>query len=231
MKLAERIILALDVHIEERLKALLDQLPDLAFVKVGMELFYSMGPDLVKWLKDRGLKVFLDLKVHDIPNTAYAAIHVLSQLGCDMLNLHCAGGLAMMQRAREGLVGDTKLLGVTQLTSIDQAALNEQLRISGTMEDCVLHYAALAKTAGLHGVVCSPREAAMLKERFGKDFITVTPGIRPSSSDVGDQKRTLTPQEAIRSGSDYLVIGRPITASPDPRKAFEQILEEIEVVV
>lgn len=145
VNLADKIIVALDFQEEEQLQALLAQLPDLAFVKVGMELFYTAGPDLVRRLKDRGLKVFLDVKVHDIPNTAFGAINTLSKLGCDILNVHCAGGFEMMRKAREALVGDTKLIGVTQLTSIDQQTMNKELLIFGTVEDCVLHYAELAK--------------------------------------------------------------------------------------
>lgn len=231
MKLNDRVIVALDFQEIEQLDKLLKQLPNLSFVKVGMELFYTAGPDLVKRLKDRGLKVFLDVKVHDIPNTAYGAVNTLSKLGCDILNVHCAGGLEMMKRAKEALVGDTKLIGVTQLTSIDQEAMNEQLLIPGEVEDCVLHYAALAKEAGLHGVVCSPNEVKLLKSKLGLGFLAVTPGVRPLGSDVGDQKRIMSPAQAVQAGSDYLVIGRPITASSDPKQAFDQILAEIEVVL
>jgi orotidine-5'-phosphate decarboxylase len=231
VNLADKIIVALDFQEEEQLQALLAQLPDLAFVKVGMELFYTAGPDLVRRLKDRGLKVFLDVKVHDIPNTAFGAINTLSKLGCDILNVHCAGGFEMMRKAREALVGDTKLIGVTQLTSIDQQTMNKELLIFGTVEDCVLHYAELAKKAGLHGVVCSPNEVELIKSHLGKEFIAVTPGVRPLGSDVGDQKRVMSPAQAIQAGSDYLVVGRPITASPDPKRTFDQILAEIGVTV
>jgi len=231
VKVTERIIVALDLQAEDKLLGLLAKVPELSHVKVGMELFYSLGPDLVKMLKDRGLKVFLDLKIHDIPNTAYGAVNTLSRLGCDMLNVHCAGGLAMMQRAREALVGETKLIGVTQLTSIDQEAMNQQLRIQGSVEEVVLQYAALAKEAGLHGVVCSPKEAAAIKSRLGKEFLAVTPGVRPMGSETGDQKRISTPAEAIKAGSDYLVIGRPITQSSDPQRVFNEILSEIEVAL
>ncbi len=231
MKKTDRIIVALDLQTEDRLLELLAKLPELSYVKVGMELFYSLGPDLLKMLKDRGLKVFLDLKIHDIPNTACGAINALSKLGCDMLNVHCAGGLEMMRRARESLVGDTKLIGVTQLTSIDQEAMNQQLRIHGSVEEVVLHYADMAKEAGLHGVVCSPNEAGEIKNHLGKDFLAVTPGVRPAGSESADQKRISTPTEAIKAGSDYLVIGRPITRSSDPQRAFNEILAEIEVVL
>ncbi len=231
VKNTDRIIVALDFQTEDRLLDLLHRLPELSYVKVGMEIFYSLGPDLVKMLKDRGLKVFLDLKIHDIPNTAYGAVNALSKLGCDMLNVHCAGGLEMMRQAREALVGDTRLVAVTQLTSIDQQALNEQLRIHGSIDEVVLHYAALAKEAGLHGVVCSPKEAAKIKSRLGRDFLAVTPGVRPVGSETGDQRRISTPAEAVKAGSDYLVIGRPITESSDPQRAFNEILAEIEVVL
>lgn len=229
MTSAEKIIAALDLQSREEVLEVLDMLPDVRFVKVGMELFYSTGPGLITMLKDRGLRVFLDLKIHDIPNTAYGAVKSLSKLGCDLLNLHCAGGLEMMKRARDAVVGDTKLIGVTQLTSIDQTVLNEQLGIEGTIEDCVLHYANLAKQAGLHGVVCSPNEVSMIKTAFGPSFLAVTPGVRPHGSHSQDQKRTMTPKEAVQAGSDYLVIGRPILASPDPQQAFNDILREIEV--
>lgn len=228
MNNAEKIIIALDLDSEEKVIQLLDKLPKARFVKVGMELFYSNGPGFISLLKERGLKVFLDLKVHDIPNTAYRAISTLSKLGCDILNLHCAGGLEMMQRAREALQGETKLIGVTQLTSTSQQVLNQQLHIQGSVEDCVLHYASLAKQAGLHGVVCSPQEVRVLKKQLGSDFLAVTPGVRPAGDEVQDQKRVMTPQEAILAGSDYLVIGRPIVASKDPEQAFTNILKEIE---
>lgn len=231
MKTADRIIVALDFAARDEVVDLLDRLPELTFVKVGMELFYSEGPSLVSLLKDRGLRVFVDLKVHDIPNTAHKAIKALSRLGCDMLNVHCAGGLEMMQRAREAAGEDTKLIGVTMLTSIDQAIMNSQLGIRGTIADCVLNYAAMAKAAGLHGVVCSPHEVQALRSHLGKDFLAVTPGVRPAGSAAGDQRRSMTPAEAITAGSDYLVIGRPITANPDPGAAFAEILREIEVVM
>lgn len=226
---AERIIVALDLGSQDEVEKALKKLPEIRFVKVGMELFYSMGPSLIYSLKDRGLKVFLDLKVHDIPNTAAGAMRSLSRLGCDLLNLHCAGGLEMMQRAREAVGESTKLIGVTQLTSINQSILNEQLGIPLTVEESVLKYAQLAKQAGLSGVVCSPLEVTAIKRVCGQDFLAVTPGVRPQGSGTQDQKRTMTPGEAICSGSDYLVIGRPILANPNPHGAFLKIVEEIEV--
>ncbi len=227
MRNAERIIIALDLRSKEQVVEVLSQIPQAQFVKVGMELFYSTGPDLIATVKDMGLKVFLDLKIHDIPNTAYGAISTLSKLGCDILNLHCAGGLEMMQRARAAVTGDTLLIGVTQLTSTDQSMLNQQLKIQGTVEDCVLHYANLAKQAGLHGVVCSPQEVTKVRSTLGGDLITVTPGVRPAGDSVQDQKRVMTPKDAIQAGSDYLVIGRPILADPHPSQAFARILAEI----
>jgi len=229
MNAAEKIIVALDLPGAEAVEAALAQLPEVRFVKVGMELFYSTGPELVKTLKNKGLRVFLDLKIHDIPNTASGALRSLSGLGCDLLNLHCAGGLAMMQKAREAVGPAVKLIGVTQLTSTDQRVLNEELGIAGTVQDSVLKYAKLAKKAGLDGVVCSPLEVRLLKAELGPEFLAVTPGVRPLGTEVQDQKRTLTPQEAINAGSDYLVVGRPILKAADPRAAFLKILEEIEV--
>lgn len=230
MRSVERIIVALDLASQEEVLATLDKLPGVEFVKVGMELFYSTGPNLIHLLKDRGLKVFLDLKVHDIPNTAAGAMGSLSRLGCDLLNLHCSGGLEMMKRAQEAVVGHTKLIGVTQLTSTNQQIMNEQLGIPGTVEDSVLNYAQLAKQADLAGVVCSPLEVRAIKATCGPEFLAVTPGVRPAGADRQDQKRTMTPREALEAGSDYLVIGRPILADSDPHGAFCRILEEIEVV-
>lgn len=230
MSAAEKIIVALDLSSEAEVVAVLNKLPNVRFVKVGMELFYSTGSALIRVLKDRGLKVFLDLKVHDIPNTAAGAMGNLSKLGCDLVNLHCSGGLEMMERAQEAVGDSTKLIGVTQLTSTSQEVLNEQLGIPGTVEASVLNYARLAKQAGLAGVVCSPQEVRSLKEACGQDFLAVTPGVRPAGANRGDQKRIMTPKDAIQAGSDYLVIGRPILAAADPHGAFQSILEEIEVV-
>ncbi len=229
--ITDRIIIALDFNDEKTVFKLLDKLPMASFVKLGMELFYSTGPQLISLLKDRGLKIFLDLKIHDIPNTAFGAVRTLSQLGCDIINLHCAGGLEMMERAREALSGDTKLIGVTQLTSTSQQVLNQQLKIAGSVEECVLHYAHLAKLAGLHGVVCSPREVPLLKAELSKEFLAITPGVRPIGENLQDQKRVMTPKDAILAGSDYLVIGRPVTQSKDPAKAFGSILAEIQEVL
>ncbi|HZK34511.1 MAG TPA: orotidine-5'-phosphate decarboxylase [Bacillota bacterium] len=225
----ERLIVALDLDSqEEALQAVKDLGPSLRFVKVGMELFYSSGPGFIARLKDLGLKIFLDLKVHDIPNTAKRAIGVLSRLGCDMLNVHCGGGLEMMSQAFQALEGDTLLIGVTQLTSTDQDVLNTQLGIPGSVEESVLSYAKLAQEAGLAGVVCSPQEVKHLKKELGSQFVAVTPGVRPVDGEIQDQKRVMTPGEAIGVGSDYLVVGRPIMASSDRRGALEKIIEEME---
>ncbi len=231
MSVAERIIVALDLGSRVEVEEALEKLPEVRFVKVGMELFYSAGPELIHVLKHRGLKIFLDLKVHDIPNTAAGAMRSLSRAGCDLLNLHCAGGLEMMHRAREAVGEHTKLIGVTQLTSTNKQMLNEELGILGTVEASVLNYAQLAKKANLAGIVCSPLEVTAIKQVCGTDFLAVTPGVRPAGSGTQDQKRIMTPSEAIRAGSDYLVIGRPILASPDPHGAFMNIVEEIEVQI
>lgn len=232
LPLEDRVIVALDVSSKEAAMERIQQLgPNLRFVKVGMELFYSTGPSLISYLKDQGLKVFLDLKVHDIPNTAHRAIAVLSKLGCDMLNVHCAGGKDMMVQAKQALVGESLLLGVTQLTSTGQATLNEEIGIPGEVQDAVLRYASLAKQAGLAGVVCSPQEVTLLKQSLGQGFITVTPGVRPAGGNLQDQKRVMTPAQAIKVGADYLVIGRPITAQPNPRRALEEILTGMEAGV
>ncbi len=200
------------------------------FVKIGMELFYAEGPDMVRELKARGHKIFLDLKLHDIPNTVKKAMTVLSRLDADICNLHAAGTSAMMEAAIEGLTrpdGTRPLLiAVTQLTSTDQSALERELLIHRPMEEVVMHYASVARNAGLDGVVCSPLEAARVHEVCGSGFLTVTPGIRFQSDSVGDQKRVMTPAAAREAGSDYIVVGRPITASPDPVEAYTRCLTD-----
>ncbi len=196
------------------------------FVKIGMELFYAEGPSIVREIKKRGHKIFLDLKLHDIPNTVKKSMAVLSQLDVDMTNLHAAGTVNMMQAALEGLTrpdGSRPLLiAVTQLTSTDQESLEKDLLIREPMEKVVLHYAGCAAAAGLDGVVCSPLEAAGVHAACGKKFLTVTPGVRFADGDKGDQKRVMTPAEAKKVGSDYIVVGRPITAAPDPVAAYER---------
>ena len=200
------------------------------FVKIGMELFYAEGPEIVREIKKRGHKIFLDLKLHDIPNTVKKAMAVLSQLDVDMTNLHAGGTVPMMKAAIEGLTrpdGTRPLLiAVTQLTSTDQATMEHDLLIREPIDEVVMHYASCAKEAGLDGVVCSPLEAGKVHDRCGKDFVTVTPGVRFADGDVGDQKRVMTPAEAKRIGSDYIVVGRPITAAADPVLAYERCLRE-----
>ena len=200
------------------------------FVKIGMELFYAEGPAIVREIKQRGHKIFLDLKLHDIPNTVKKAMAVLSRLDVDICNLHAAGTVRMMEAAIEGLTrpdGTRPLLiAVTQLTSTDQEALEQDLWIERPMDQVVMHYAKNAAKAGLDGVVCSPLEAGKVHESCGAGFLTVTPGVRFADGDKGDQKRVMTPAEAKRIGSDYIVVGRPITAAEDPVEAYERCVKE-----
>ncbi len=200
------------------------------FVKIGMELFYAEGPDIVRQIKARGHKIFLDLKLHDIPNTVKKAMAVLSRLDVDICNLHAAGTAEMMRAALEGLTrpdGTRPLLiAVTQLTSTNQEALEHELLIRCPMEEVVMAYAGNAKRAGLDGVVCSPLEAARVHEVCGSAFLTVTPGVRFADGDKGDQKRVMTPGQAKKVGSDYIVVGRPITAAEDPVAAYQRCCDE-----
>ena len=200
------------------------------FVKIGMELFYAEGPAIVKEIKKRGHKIFLDLKLHDIPNTVKKSMAVLSGLDVDMTNLHAAGTKRMMEGALEGLTrpdGTRPLLiAVTQLTSTDQETMEADLLIKEPIDKVVMHYASNAKDAGLDGVVCSPLEAGKVHDTCGKDFLTVTPGVRFADGDIGDQKRVMTPAEAKKIGSDYIVVGRPITAADDPVAAYERCVRE-----
>lgn len=200
------------------------------FVKIGMELFYAEGPDIVREIKSRGHKIFLDLKLHDIPNTVKKAMSVLSRLDVDICNLHASGTVSMMQAALEGLTrpdGTRPLLiAVTQLTSTDQESMQRDLLINEPIDKVVMHYAHNAKKAGLDGVVCSPLEAEKVHSVCGKDFLTVTPGVRFADGDKGDQKRVMTPAEAKKIGSDYIVVGRPITAADDPVAAYERCVAE-----
>ena len=200
------------------------------FVKIGMELFYAEGPQIVREIKARGHKIFLDLKLHDIPNTVKSAMKVLSGLDADICNVHAAGTTEMMKAALEGLTrpdGTRPLLiAVTQLTSTDQAAMEKDLLINEPMEKVVMHYALTAKNAGLDGVVCSPLESEAVHKTCGKDFLTVTPGIRFADGETGDQKRVMTPAKAREIGSDYIVVGRPITRSEDPVAAYERCVGE-----
>ena len=200
------------------------------FVKIGMELFYAEGPDIVREIKARGHKIFLDLKLHDIPNTVKSAMAVLTGLGVDIINVHAAGTKAMMAAALEGLTradGTRPLLiAVTQLTSTDQKAMAEDLWIEKPLPDVVMHYAKCAKEAGLDGVVCSPLEAKAVHETCGEGFLTVTPGVRFAKSAAGDQKRIMTPAQAKTEGCDYIVVGRPITRAEDPVAAYERCCRE-----
>ena len=200
------------------------------FVKIGMELFYAAGPEIVREIKARGHKIFLDLKLHDIPNTVKKSMSVLSNLDVDMTNLHAAGTISMMEAAIEGLTrpdGTRPLLiAVTQLTSTDQERMENDLLIKEPIDKVVMHYAHNAKIAGLDGVVCSPLEAGKVHDVCGEKFLTVTPGVRFADGDVGDQKRVMTPAEAKKIGSDYIVVGRPITAAEDPVAAYTRCVEE-----
>ena len=200
------------------------------FVKIGMELFYAEGPEIVKEIKARGHKIFLDLKLHDIPNTVKKSMAVLSRLDVDMTNLHAAGTISMMQGALEGLTREDGtrplLIAVTQLTSTDQERMENDLLIKEPIDKVVMHYANNAKIAGLDGVVCSPLEAGKVHDTCGEKFLTVTPGVRFADGDIGDQKRVMTPAEAKKIGSDYIVVGRPITAAADPVAAYERCCEE-----
>ena len=225
------VIIACDFDSAEKTFAFLDQFKDeKPFVKIGMELYYAEGPSIVREIKKRGHKIFLDLKLHDIPNTVKKSMAVLSRLDVDMTNLHAAGTVRMMQAAIEGLTREDgsrpMLIAVTQLTSTDQESMEKDLLIKEEIAEVVMHYAHNAKVAGLDGVVCSPLEAGKVHERCGEGFVTVTPGVRFADGDVGDQKRVMTPAAAKEIGSDYIVVGRPITAAPDPVAAYRRCIAE-----
>ena len=225
------VIIACDFSSAEKTFEFLDKFEGKKpFVKIGMELFYAEGPSIVREIKARGHKIFLDLKLHDIPNTVKKAMSVLSGLDVDMTNLHAAGTCRMMEAAIEGLTrpdGTRPLLiAVTQLTSTDQESMENDLLIHEPIDKVVMHYAHNAKLAGLDGVVCSPLEAEKVHEVCGKEFLTVTPGVRFADGDIGDQKRVMTPAQAKLIGSDYIVVGRPITAAEDPVAAYERCVKE-----
>ncbi len=225
------VIVALDFDSKEKTLAFLDRFTEeKPFVKIGMELFYAEGPSIVREIRGRGHKIFLDLKLHDIPNTVKKAMAALSALDVDLVNVHAAGTGAMMSAALAGLTrpdGTRPLLiAVTQLTSTDQDMLEKELWIEKPMEEVVLHYAEIASIVGLDGVVCSPLEAGGVHERCGKNFLTVTPGVRFADGDVGDQKRVTTPERARELGSDYIVVGRPITQAEDPVAAYRRCVAE-----
>ena len=200
------------------------------YLKIGMELYYSAGPEIVREIKRRGHKIFLDLKLHDIPNTVKKSMAVLSRLDVDMTNLHAAGTGRMMEAAIEGLTREDgtrpMLIAVTQLTSTDEETMKADLLINEPIDKVVMHYASVAKRSGLDGVVCSPLEAGKVHETCGKDFVTVTPGVRFADGDIGDQKRVMTPAAAKEIGSDYIVVGRPITAAEDPVAAYRRCVAE-----
>ncbi len=225
------VIVACDFSSATAVYEFLDKFTDRKpFVKIGMELFYAEGPSIVKEIKKRGHKIFLDLKLHDIPNTVKKAMAVLSNLDVDICNLHAGGTGRMMEAALEGLTrpdGTRPLLiAVTQLTSTDQESMENDLLIKEPIDKVVMHYAATAKKAGLDGVVCSPLEAGKVHKICGNDFLTITPGVRFADGDIGDQKRVMTPAEAKKIGSDYIVVGRPITAAEDVVAAYNRCVEE-----
>ena len=225
------VIVACDFSSAEQVFAFLDKFTGKKpFVKIGMELYYAEGPAIVKEIKARGHKIFLDLKLHDIPTTVKKAMSVLSRLDVDICNLHAAGTTAMMQGALEGLTREDGsrplLIAVTQLTSTDQESMENDLMIHAPIDEVVMHYAKCAEESGLDGIVCSPLEAGKVHDTCGKQFLTITPGVRFADGDVGDQKRVMTPAAAKEIGSDYIVVGRPITAASDPVAAYERCVAE-----
>lgn len=225
------VIIACDFSSKEQTLNFLDKFTGRKpFVKIGMELFYAEGPEIVRTIKERGHRIFLDLKLHDIPNTVKKAMSVLRNLDVDMTNVHAAGTVDMMKAAIEGLTREDGtrplLIAVTQLTSTSEERMQKELLIGASINDTIVKYAENAKAAGLDGVVCSPLEAAMVKEACGKEFMTVTPGVRFADGDVGDQVRVTTPERAREIGSDFIVVGRPITAADDPVAAYERCMKE-----
>ncbi|MBQ3596758.1 MAG: orotidine-5'-phosphate decarboxylase [Clostridia bacterium] len=229
--MAKDVIIACDFDSKEKVLNFLDLFKGRKpFVKIGMELYYAEGPAIVKEIKARGHKIFLDLKLHDIPNTVKKSMAVLSRLDVDMCNLHAAGATAMMKGALEGLTRPDGsrpiLIAVTQLTSTDQQTMESDLLIEKPIDQVVMHYAKVASNAGLDGVVCSPLEAEKVHQVCGENFLTITPGIRFADGEVGDQKRIMTPEQARKIGSDYIVVGRPITAAENPVEAYERCVKE-----
>ncbi|MBQ3417498.1 MAG: orotidine-5'-phosphate decarboxylase [Ruminococcus sp.] len=227
------VIVACDFSSKEQVFDFLDKFENeerKPFLKIGMELYYAEGPDIVREIKRRGHKIFLDLKLHDIPNTVKKAMTVLSRLDVDICNLHAAGTVRMMQAALEGLTREDGtrplLIAVTQLTSTDQESMESDLLIREPIDKVVMHYASKAKEAGLDGVVCSPLEAQKVHDTCGRDFLTITPGVRFANGDIGDQKRVMTPAQAKEIGSDYIVVGRPITAADDPVAAYRRCVND-----
>lgn len=236
-EMAGRLMIALDYPDVAQARELIGKLEGIpCFMKVGMQLFYAAGPDFIKELKDRGYSVFVDVKMHDIPNTVRGGAESLTMLGADMFNVHASGGSAMMAAALEGAAKAVSLhpslhmpliIAVTQLTSTSQDVMNSEIGIAGSVADTVVRYAKLAAESGLHGVVASPQESAAIAAACGPSFRTITPGIRPAGASLDDQSRVMTPGQAISQGSHYLVVGRPITAASDPRQAALTIIEEM----
>ncbi|PTI75414.1 orotidine-5'-phosphate decarboxylase [Staphylococcus succinus] len=221
-------IIALDFDSSEAVHTFLDQFDEPLFVKIGMELFYQTGPDLIASIKARGHDIFLDLKLHDIPNTVGKAMEGLSKLNVDLVNVHAAGGTDMMKRAVEGIRkynDNIQIIAVTQLTSTTEEVLHNEQNIQSSIEAAVLNYAQLAKQSGLDGVVCSPLETSLLTNALGSEFLKVTPGIRPEGTSADDQKRITTPQQAKALGSTHIVVGRPITKSDNPVESYHKIIE------
>lgn len=222
-----KVIIALDFANKQEVTDFLSNFEnEELFVKVGMELYYQEGPEIVRYIKGLGHKIFLDLKLHDIPNTVESAMRGLAKLGVDMTNVHAAGGIEMMEAAKRGLGDGPQLIAVTQLTSTSEEQMHHDQLIPVSLNESVVHYAQCAQKAGLEGVVCSPLESRMIKDATGDDFITVTPGVRPSTSDAGDQKRVMTPSQAFKNGSSYIVVGRPITRAANPKLAYDEIAED-----
>ncbi|WP_152392227.1 orotidine-5'-phosphate decarboxylase [Paenibacillus guangzhouensis] len=236
-EVAGRIMVALDYPNAQAARELLQQLQGIpCYMKVGMQLYYAEGPAFVRELKELGYKVFLDLKLHDIPNTVKSGANSITKLGVDMINVHAAGGVEMMAAAMQGVneaieenpaLDKPIVIAVTQLTSTSQDMLNQEIGIAGSVADSVVSYAKFTKQAGLDGVVASPLEVEMIKEACGSEFKTITPGIRPAGSALGDQTRVMTPKQAFEQGTDFVVIGRPITTAANPREAIENIIEEL----
>ena len=221
----ERPIIALDFPAFEDVKHFLEHFPEeeKLFVKIGMEFFYAVGPEIVHYLKGLGHSIFLDLKLHDIPNTVKSAMSVLGTFGVDMVTVHAAGGVEMMREAKAALGEGAKLVAVTQLTSTSEEDMRDCQNIQTTVQESVVNYARKAQEAGLDGVVCSAHEVALIKDATSSDFVCGTPGIRPAGAEIGDQKRVMTPQEAHKIGSDYIVVGRPIIQAENPWDAYHEI--------
>lgn len=221
----ERPIIALDFPAFEDVKNFLEHFPEdeKLFVKIGMEFFYAVGPEIVHYLKGLGHSIFLDLKLHDIPNTVKSAMSVLGTFGVDMVTVHAAGGVEMMREAKAALGEGAKLVAVTQLTSTSEEDMRDCQNIQTTVQESVVNYARKAQEAGLDGVVCSAHEVALIKDATSSDFVCVTPGIRSAGAEIGDQKRVMTPQEAHKIGSDYIVVGRPIIQAENPWDAYHEI--------